>query len=250
MKISTKNGPFVKSNITKKKIEITILICLIVMNLYKIYLDGFIILFHLVSVFVPLFIINVIYDCYKKRKITLLNYIDVIIVSLITTLLIPLNTSYILILGLTFLTGIIGKLFKLNEISLNLSLILIFNNYINTDYNIYIFGLLLILSLIYLIKNRAIKFRISISYILILIIFFLIKKLAINELIMLLLIGVYVIPYFKSSPNTSTIQYFYGFILGIISVLSNYHITYIAITILSIIFIYIDFYNAKILSKY
>lgn len=249
MKLNVKSGPFIKSNVTKQKIELTILISLIIMNLYRILVDGILPIFYLVSVFVPLFISSVIYDSISKRQIRLLNYINVIISSLITTLLIPINSNYILILILTFVTGIIGKFLKVNEISLNLSLILIFNNPTMTNYNIYIFSLLLILSIVALIKNRALKFRISLIYILVLILSFILKSIDINRIFMLLLIGVYVIPYFKSSPNTSTVQYMYGLILGIIGAFANYNVLYISITLLSIVFIYIDFYNSYLLSR-
>ena len=249
MKINEKSGPFIKSNITKQKIELTILISLIIMNLYKILIDGILPIFYLASIFVPLFISNVIYDCLNKKQIKFSNYISVIISSLTTLILVPINSNYILILFLSFITGIISKFINVNEISLNLSLILTFNSAVLTNYNIYIFSILLILSIIFLIKFRALKFRICLTYILVLILTFLLRPIDISQLFMLLLIGVYVIPYFKNSPNTSTVQYIYGLILGIIGAFSNYYILYISITLLSIIFIYIDFYNSYLLSK-
>ena len=61
MKISVKKGPFVKSSNSKQKIEITLLTSLIIMNLYKIIVDGVLPIFYLVSVFVPLFISSIFY---------------------------------------------------------------------------------------------------------------------------------------------------------------------------------------------
>ncbi len=249
MKISVKKGPFVKSSNSKQKIEITLLTSLIIMNLYKIIVDGVLPIFYLVSVFVPLFISSIIYDLLSKKEIKFLNYTNEIISSLIMTLLIPINANYITVLVLSFITGIVGKFFKLNEISLNLALILFLTKPSFTNYNIYIFSFILVLSMIFLILNRAIKFRITLSYILILFLSFILKPIDINALFMLLLTGVYVIPQFKSSPNTLKVQYIYGLLLGIIGVIGNYNILLISITILSIVFVYIDMINSYKLSK-
>ena len=95
------------------------------------------------------------------------------------------------------------------------------NNLVFGNYNIYIFSLLLFISLLTLISNRSIKFRITISFIIFIIIKMILNSSIINIDYVLLFMSLYVIPEFKSTPNTALIQIIFGMVVGVISILIN-----------------------------
>ena len=118
-------------------------------------------------------------------------------------------------------------------------MILTNNKIILEDYNIYIFGILIFVSIITLILNKSSKFRIIIASIL-----FVILKMIFNFEIsgydyILLFLSVFVIPEFNSTPNTAFIQIIFGLIIGLISIFLSLQILFIVIILFIIIFKYI-----------
>ena len=114
------------------------------------------------------------------------------------------------------------------------------NSLVFLEYNIYIFSILLINSIIMLINRRAIKFRIMLP-IIILIIFKLIMANTIEVYDYLLLFSsVFVIPEFKTTPNPAFIQIIFGCIIGILLLFLNIELLFIIVLILNIIFKYIS----------
>ena len=117
------------------------------------------------------------------------------------------------------------------------------------DYNIYIFSILLIISIIILINARAIKFRITISFIVIIIIKLLLNSIIVPSDYLLLFSSIFIIPEFKSTSNPAFVQIIFGIVIGILSLFFNIEFLFIAVIILNIIFKYISQMYSYYLAK-
>lgn len=132
------------------------------------------------------------------------------------------------------------NIYTLASLIIYIFMILTNNNLIFGNYNIYIFTALLFVTIILLITNRSIKFRISIASIIFIIIKLVLNKSIIETDYLLLFLCIFVIPEFKSTPNTAFIQIIFGLIFGILSLFLNMELLLISVILLNIIFKYID----------
>lgn len=215
------NGPYIKDLNNSKKIFRNILISLIPFLIYKLFLigiNGLILL--LVSVITTL-ITNVLVEYIKGNNKT---YIYPIIIGIAIFLVIPSNTPFMLL----FLNNIISILiFKfinyINPIAISSFITYMFftitkNEIILLKYNIYILIGIALIILIYLIYNNTLKFRITISFLLITIIGY-ILGFDLNSLYLIIIFGLFIIPELFSTPNLAMSQIIFGLILGILYII-------------------------------
>ena len=159
MNFIVKNGPFVKSKNDKFSIELTILISLIPFLIYKIVgnpLNNFIIL---LVVMLSTFPISIFIDYLLNKKIDFKKNINDLSYSIIVSILIPINTPYILLFIINIILVIISKFLNfINYKSLLLFIIyflITFNKdkIIINEYNIYLYLILLLIILFILINK-------------------------------------------------------------------------------------------------
>ena len=214
--------------------------------IYRCYVNGVnsIVLF-IISIVSSLFT-SVMFDYIKNNKIDFKNYYKDLIFSIVIVIITPLNTPYLLLFFANIIVMLISKFYnEINIYAITGFIIYLFmiltNNVIElADYNIYIYALLLFISLITLITNRSIKFRISVASTV-----FVITKIVFNQTIteidyILLFLCLYVIPELKSTPNTALIQIIFGVVIGVLSMFLNLEFVFISVIILNLIFKYID----------
>jgi len=255
MEFIVNNGPFMKSKNTKDKILLINFIMLIPFLVYRLFLNSLnsIIIFviSLISSIVTSFLYNYINN--KKQKFN--NYYKELIYSIIITLITPVNVSYLLLFFVSVVVIFLSKYFDMFNIYLvsatiiYLTMILTSNTLQFVDYNIYIFSILILISLITLINTRSIKFRITLFCLLVVIIKLLLNQSVSGVDYLLLFSSIFVIPEFKSTPNPAFIQIVFGLLSGILSIFFNIEILFIIILILNIVFKYIDKNYAYYLAK-
>jgi len=255
MKFIVNNGPFIKDKNNHQKIILTNLLLLIPFLIYRCYINGLnsIVLF-VISIISSLFS-SIMFDYIKNKRLDIKNYYKDVIYSIIVVLITPLNIPYLLLFFVNIIVVLLSKFYNeiniyiITSIIVYIFMIITNNNLIYCNYNIYIYSVLLFVSLITLITNRSIKFRISVAYIL-----FIIIKLIFNQTItqidyILLFLCLFVIPEFKSTPNTAFIQIIFGIVIGILSMFLNLEFVFISIIILNLVFKYIDKNYAYFLAK-
>ena len=255
MEFKISNGPFVKDSNNVQKIILTNLLTLLPFVVYRCFINGVnsIILF-IISI-ISSILTSVLFDYVKDKKIDYKNYYKDLIFSIIVVFITPLNIPHLLIFFANIIVVLVSKFY--NEINiyaivssiLSLFMLLTNNNLVFGNYNIYIFLVLLFITLITLISNRSIKFRITISFIIFVIIKMILNNSITNIDYVLLFMSLYVIPEFKSTPNTALIQIIFGIVVGVISILINIELIFIIIIILNILFKYIDKYYSYYLAK-
>jgi len=250
------NGPFIKDKNNIQKILLTNLFLLIPFIIYKFYIAGINSIIIFILSIISILGTSIIFDYIKYKNININKYYKDITFSIIITIILPCNTSYIVLLLVNIIVTTLSKFYDIINIYIISSfLICLFtkftnNNLIYNNYNIYIYSLLLFISLIVLVINRSVKFRICISYIL-----FVIIKLLFNQSIseidyILLFMSIYVIPEFKSTPNTAFIQIIFGITIGILTIFLNIEYIFLSIIILNVVFKYIDINYSYFLAKY
>jgi len=255
MEFIVNSGPFIKDKNNVQRIFVTNLLTLIPFMIYRCYINGLnsIVLF-IVSIVSSLFT-SVIFDYIKTGKIDIKNYYKTLIFSIIIVFITPLNISYLLLFFVNIIVILLSKFY--NEINIYviaaliiyLFMLLTNNNIVLGNYNIYIYFVLLFISLITLITNRSVKFRITVASIL-----FIIIKLIINQSIteidyLLLFLCQFVIPEFKSTPNTALIQIIFGIIIGVLSMFLNIEFVFASIIVMNLVLKYIDRTYAYYLAK-
>lgn len=236
------NGPYIKDLNNSKKIFRNILISLIPLLIYKLFLTGINGLILLLVSSITTLTTNILIEYIKNTN---KNYIYSVIIGIIIFLVMPSNTPFMLI----FLTNIISIIiFKfvnfINPIAISSFITYIFfivtkNEFILPEYNIYILIGISIITLIYLIVNKAIKFRISLAFLLINLLGF-IMNLELNGLYLIIVFGLFVIPELFSTPNLAMSQILCGLILGILSILLPIEYFILSIIIINFLNKYID----------
>lgn len=217
-------GPYIKSENNNDKIIYNILISLIPFIIYKIYLTN---LTSIISLFITIIssvLISIIFDAFKNSqsyKFNFKNYIYPVIIGTIIYLFIPSNTPLFLIILSTIIGTSINSFFKNVNPVLIASLIIYAyflitnNNIIKLDINIFILIGISIISLGYLILNRSVKFRISLVFILLSLLSLLIVKIDYNNVYLLIILGLYIIPELYSTPNTAMAGILYALMASI-----------------------------------
>lgn len=249
------NGPFIKDKNNVQKIILTNLLTLIPFMIYRCYINGLnsIVLF-IISIVSSLFT-SIMFDYIKTNKIDIKNYYKDLIFSIIVVFITPLNVPYLLLFFVNIGVVLLSKFY--NEINIYiisafiiyLFMILTNTNLIYGNYNIYIYSILLFISLITLITNRSMKFRISVASITFIIIKMLFSMSIYNTDYILLFLCLFVIPEFKSTPNTALMQIIFGIVVGVLSMFLNIELIFISIIVLNVAFKYIDRNYAYCLSK-
>lgn len=251
------NGPYIKDLNNSKKMFLNILIGLIPILIYKLYLtkiNGLILL--LVSCVIVLLTNNLVEYINKssKYKFNILSNLYSLIIGIVTFLIVPSNTSVMLI----FLANIISiSIFKfincINPIALSSFIIYMFFTITRTkvivpEYNLYILIGISIIITIYLISKKAIKFRILFVFLFINLLGFMLK-LDQNILYYIIVFGLFIIPELCSTPKLAISQILYGLILGILSVLLPIEYFILSILIINVLNKYIDLYIAYYLAN-
>lgn len=255
MEFKVGNGPFIKDSNNVQKIILTNLLTLLPFIIYRCFINGVnsIILF-IISI-ISSVLTSILFDYVKDKKIDYKNYYKDLIFSIIVVFIIPVNTPYLLMFFANIIVVLVSKFYnEMNIYAIVGSIVCIFmlltnNNLVFGNYNIYIFSVLLFISLLTLISNRSIKFRITISFIIFIIIKMILNSSITNIDYVLLFISIYIIPEFKSTPNTALIQIIFGITVGILSILINIELVFILILIHNILFKYIDRYYSYYLAK-
>ncbi len=255
MEFIVNNGPFIKDKNNAQKIILTNFLTLIPFMIYRCYIGELnsIVLF-IISIVASLFT-SIIFDYIKTNKININDYYKDLIFSIIVVFITPLNIPYLLLLFVNIGVVLISKFY--NEIniytisSLVIYLFMIFttNSLVFGNYNIFIYSFLLFVSIITLITNRSTKFRISIASIIFIIIKMLFNMSFDNIDYILLFLCLFVIPEFKSTPNTAFIQIIFGIVVGVLSMFLNIELMFISIIVLNVVFKYIDRNYAYFLAK-
>lgn len=246
MEFLVHNGPFIKDKNNVQKIILTNLLTLIPFMIYRCYINGLnsIVLF-IISIVSSLFT-SILFDYIKTNKIDIKNYYKNLIFSIIVVFITPLNTTYLLLVFVNIIIVLISKFY--NEINMYticgliiyIYMMLTNNKILLGNYNIYIYSILILISLITLITNRSMKFRISIASIVFVIIKMLFSMSIDNTDYILLFLCLFVIPEFKSTPNTALIQIIFGIVFGILSMFLNIELIFISIIVLNVVFKYLD----------
>ena len=182
MNFIVNNGPFIKDKNNVQKIMLTNLLTLLPFIIYRSCIDGInsIALF-IISIISSIFV-SIMYDYVRNNKIDYKNYVKDLIFSVIVVFVTPINTPYLLIFFNNIIVILISKFYNdINIYAIVFSIVTIFmlttgNNLEFGNYNIYIFSVLLLISLITLISNKSVKFRITIFYII-----FVIFKMLLNS---------------------------------------------------------------------
>lgn len=255
MEFLVHNGPFIKDKNNIQKIILTNLLTLIPFVIYRCCINGLnsIILFT-ISILSSL-LTSMMFDYIKTNKIDIKNYYKDLIFSIIIVLITPLNTSYLLLLFVNVMVVLISKfyneinIYAISSLIIYMFMILTNNRLMLGNYNIYIYSILLLFSLITLITNRSIKFRISIASIIFIIIKMIFNSTIIEIDYLLLFLCLFVIPEFKSTPNTALIQIIFGIVFGILSIFFNVEFIFILIIILNLLFKHLDRNYVCYLSK-
>ena len=245
MEYIVSKAPFMRSNNNKQKILITTLIMLIPFLIYRFLINCLNSIIIFLILFVTTLIINFVFK-YISKKNQDINYYVCLIYSIITTFILPVNTSYLLLFFINMIVILLSKFYRQINIYLVTTVIIYFTILLTNDslvflnYNIYIFAIFLIISIITLINTRAIKFRITLSFL----VLFIIKLILTNTLVpvdyILLFSSIFVIPEFKSTPNPAFVQIIFGCVIGLLSLFFNIEILFISVIILNIIFKYIS----------
>ena len=223
--------------------------------IYRCYLNGLnSIIIYIVSLISSL-LTSVLYNYIISKKNKINIYYRELIYSIIITFILPINTPYLLLFFVNIVVILLSKYIDMVNIyliptTLVYFVILLMNNTLHfLNYNIYFFSLMLIMSLFTLIDTRSTKFRISLFYILMIIIKLLISQTILPIDYLLLFSGVFVIPEFKSTPNTAFIQIIFAVLIGIISIICSIEYFFVLVLILNIIFKHIDKYYSYFLAK-
>jgi len=236
------NGPYIKDINSSKKIFRNILISLIPILIYKLFLTGINGLILLLVSSITTLITNILIEYIKNTN---KNYIYSIIIGIIIFLVIPSNTPFMLIFLANIISIIIFKFIKyINPIAISSFIIYMFftitkNEIILSKYNIYILIGISIITMIYMISNKAIKFRISLVFLAINLLGF-ILNLDLNFLYLIIIFGLFVIPELFSTPNLAMSQILYGLILGLLSILLPIEYFILSIIIINMLNKYID----------
>lgn len=255
MEFIVKNGPFIKDKNNKNRIFLTYLLTLIPFLIYRIIdntINNSILIF--ISLLSTL-LVSVFIDYLRNKKIIFNNYINDISYAIIISLIVPVNTPYILIFILNIILVILNKFIKM----INCKAIIVFictmfltlnhQNLILSNYNVYIFILLIIISMVILIIKRSIKFRICISFLITLIIGTILTLDINSNTLLLMFSSIYVISEFSVTPNTALIQFLYGALLGILSTILPLQYLFLMVIIFGIVFKFVDRYYLYYLAK-
>lgn len=250
-------GPYIKSENNKTKIMYSILISLIPFIIYKLYLTNFKSIISLLIISIFSIITSIAFDMfkdYKNYKFKFINYLYIIIIGSITYLFIPYKTPIILTI-LSIVLGIIINKFLKNINSIFVSGLLVYGYFaltngeiINLKINILLLIILAILSLFYLILNKSIKFRISLIFILIGLLSMFIKT-DYTNLWLLIVLGIYVVPEFYSTPTTVVASIIYSLIMSIVFIFLPIHYFVIFGIIMNILNKQLDLNIAYYLAK-
>lgn len=255
MEFSIKNVSFMKSNNNNDKIFLINVATLMPFLIYKCYINGLNSIIICILSIISSFLSSLLYNYIVGHEHKISVYYKELIYSIIITFILPINTPYLLLFIVNIVIILLSKYINMINIYL-ISTTLIYYVILSTnntlqflDYNIYIFSLMLIISLLTLIDMRSIKFRISLFYILTIIIKLLITRNILPVDYVLLFSGVFVIPEFKSTPNTAFIQIIFAVSVGIISIIFSIEYLFVLVIVLNIIFKYIDKYYSYFLAK-
>ena len=250
------NGPYIKDLNSSKKIYLNILIVLIPILVYKLYLTEINGLLLLLVSCITFLVINNLVEYVKDSnnyKFDILSNLYSLIIGIITFLIVPSNTSFMLIFLSNIISMIIFKFINyINPIAISSFIAYMFftitkNEIIIPEYNLYILIGISIITMVYLISNRAIKFRISLVFLFINLIGFIVN-LDLNVLYLIIILGFFVIPELFSTPKLSMSQILCGLILGILSILLPIPYFILSILIVNILNKYIDLNIAIYLS--
>lgn len=234
-------GPYIKSTNNSNKIIYNILISTIPFIIYRFYLtkiEDIVLL--LISMSFTL-LTSIIYEIVlniKEYKFNFKNHIYSLIMSIIIYLFIPYNTPLILLATSNLISTITNKLFKyinpvlVSGLIINLYFIIKDLTPLYLKMNIIILTIILLISLIYLIVTKSVKFRISIIFIIISVLSSFITKSSISNIYIIFILGIYIIPELYSSPKSAYAGYIYSIICAIMYILLpiQYFIMFLIIT--------------------
>ena len=251
-------GPYIKSQNNNEKIIYNLLISLVPFVIYRIYLTNIESIISLFIIIIVSVLANIIFDTLKNLqnyKFRFKNYLYPIIIGTVIYLFIPYNTPLFLTVLATLVGIIINKLFKnINPVLITSLIIYAYflitnNNIIKLDFNIFILIGISILSLGYLILNRSLKFRISLVFILLSLLSLLITEIDYNNIYLLIILGIYIIPELYSTPNTAMAGILYALMVSIMFIILPMPIFLIFGIIMNILNRYLDLNVAFYLVK-
>ncbi len=246
MNFIVNNGPLLKSMNNTNKINFNILISLIPILMYKTIITSYInlgLFFLIININIILLILFDYIIKSKNYKFSIYDYILPLIILFVMYLFIDnINYSNIIYIGLTNqLILFINRIIKsINPITIFLILYyIVLNNNIDIKYNIYMLSIIVLISTLYLIFTKSIKFRILITFLFFGLLSLLFKNINIE---LLLIMGTFVIPYFYSTPLHATSQYLYGIALALIYIFWDFKVFISIVFLLSLLIQYINLF--------
>lgn len=236
-------GPFIKSNNNTKKMMVNVVISLlpiIIFGTIKCSIHGMSFLYPLLFIFIAVissFLFETIYSLIKRKSLRVDLYS--IMTGLILSLIVPLNTSLVILIIATFIASFCKMIFgELGKNKVNASLIgylfiyvLSYFNVIQLDTNI--LGnshfSLVFLAFMFLVFTKSVKWRVSLSFLLTV---FAINYVAggalvwypITEIVSSILLfgAVFVVSDETTTPVTPIGQILFGIFVGIITIVFRY----------------------------
>ena len=245
-KFNVIDGNYIKDKDNTNKIYNRLLYCLIIMIIFSFYKNGILpvikgsgklidILRITALLVLPSFIClltHYLYQIIKKDK-KYSNYSSILIPGVIISLIMPINTPIYLIIIASIVTSL-SKLFikYLNPSLVGYLIIIMFlkgnNNFESIS------SLICIISFVYLIIKKAIKWRISVSYVITIFILSIVIDVNIS-LNLLLFSAIFIATDSPTSPITNYGQIIGGIILGIITIIIRYLTNFYADVVISIL---------------